>query len=81
MLRRERGEGVALTNGEFISLSKHHVSRGEVTMDDMFLLVNVTKSQHQLWRERWPTHTCLLRSQISFQYHPCLIPSLKWKLT
>ena len=45
MLRRERGEeGVALTNGEFISLSKHHVSRGKVTMDDMFLLVNVTKS-------------------------------------
>ena len=42
------GERAALTNGEFISLSKHHVSRGEVTMDDMFLLVNITKSQHQL---------------------------------
>ena len=43
--------GVVLTNGEFISLSKHHVGRGEVTMDDMFLLVNVTESQHQLYCE------------------------------
>ena len=39
---------MVLTDGEFISLSKHQVSRGEVTMDDMLLLVNVTESQHQL---------------------------------
>lgn len=38
--------GGALTDGEFVSLPKHQVSRSEVTMDDLLFLVNVTKSQY-----------------------------------
>lgn len=41
-----RGEGGALTDGEFVSLPKHQVSRSEVTMDDLLFLVNVTKCQY-----------------------------------
>ena len=35
-----------LTDGEFVSLPKHHVSRSEVTMDDLLLLVNVAECQY-----------------------------------
>lgn len=60
-----------LTDGDFIVLSQHYVVWSKVPVDDMFFLVNVTQSQHDLQqkvkRERFTTSLCLFSEALQLE--------------